>query len=107
MTIDKILVWLVVGTLAGTLAGRLVTFSKKGLGFWTHVGLGMLGALVGGFLFWLFRIDLGLGEIKITGEDLVAAFVGSLVCLAVWWAIRKYIDKKDAATIPPEGMGGV
>jgi uncharacterized membrane protein YeaQ/YmgE (transglycosylase-associated protein family) len=107
MTIEKILVWLIVGTLAGTLAGRLVTFSKKGLGFWAHVGLGMLGALVGGFFFWLFRIDLGLGEIKITGEDLVAAFIGSLVCLGVWWAVRKYLDRKDAAAFPPEGTGGV
>jgi uncharacterized membrane protein YeaQ/YmgE (transglycosylase-associated protein family) len=107
MTIDKILVWLIVGTLAGTLVGRLVTFSKKGLGFWTHVGLGMLGALVGGFLFWLFRIDLGLGEIKITGEDLVAAFIGSLVCLGVWWAIRKYLASKDAAAATSGDGGGV
>jgi uncharacterized membrane protein YeaQ/YmgE (transglycosylase-associated protein family) len=96
MTIGKILVWLIVGTLAGTLAGRLVTFSKKGLGFWTHVGLGMLGALVGGVLFSVLRIDLGLGELKITGEDLVAAFAGSLLCLGVWSLIRKYLAKKEA-----------
>jgi hypothetical protein len=33
----------------------------------------------------LFHIDLGLGEIKITFEDLISAFVGSFVvhlCLA-------------------------
>ncbi|HWX15760.1 MAG TPA: hypothetical protein VNY07_04155 [Chthoniobacterales bacterium] len=48
MTISKIIVWLIIGALAGTLAGRLVTFSKQGLGFWTN---------------------LGLGEIKITFED--------------------------------------
>jgi uncharacterized membrane protein YeaQ/YmgE (transglycosylase-associated protein family) len=43
MTISKIIVWLIIGALAGTLAGRLVTFSKQGLGFWTNLGLGMLG----------------------------------------------------------------
>jgi uncharacterized membrane protein YeaQ/YmgE (transglycosylase-associated protein family) len=109
MTIGKILVWLIVGTLAGTLAGRLVTFSKKGLGFWTHVGLGMLGALVGGLLFGALRIDLGLGELKVTGEDLVAAFVGSLICLGVWALIRKYLAKREAGvanTNTSEGGSG-
>jgi uncharacterized membrane protein YeaQ/YmgE (transglycosylase-associated protein family) len=28
MTIGKVVVWLIVGALAGTLAGRLMTFSK-------------------------------------------------------------------------------
>ena len=109
MTLGKILVWLIVGTLAGTLAGRLVTFSKKGLGFWTHVGLGMLGALVGGFLFGALRIDLGLGELKVTGEDLVAAFVGSLICLGVWALIRKYLAKREADAADAkedDGAGG-
>lgn len=89
MTLGKILVWLVVGALAGTLAGRLVTFSKQGLGFWTNLAVGMAGALVGGLLFWMFHIDLGLGDIKITGEDLVSAFIGSLLCLGAWTLIRK------------------
>ena len=89
MTISKIIVWLIIGALAGTLAGRLVTFSKQGLGFWTNLGLGMLGAVVGGGLFWLLGIDLGLGEIKITFEDLISAFVGSLLCLGAWWLIRR------------------
>ena len=49
----------------------------------------MLGAVVGGGLFWLLGIDLGLGEIKITFEDLISAFVGSLLCVVAWWLIRK------------------
>jgi uncharacterized membrane protein YeaQ/YmgE (transglycosylase-associated protein family) len=89
MTISKIIIWLIIGALAGTLAGRLVTFSKQGLGFWTNLGLGMLGAVVGGGLFWLLGIDLGLGEIKITFEDLISAFVGSLLCVVAWWLISK------------------
>jgi uncharacterized membrane protein YeaQ/YmgE (transglycosylase-associated protein family) len=66
-----------------------VTFSKQGLGFWTNLGLGMLGAVVGGGLFWLLGINLDLGEIKITCEDLISAFVGSLLCVGAWWLIRK------------------
>lgn len=95
MTVGKIIVWLIIGTLAGTLAGRLVTFSKQGLGRWTNVGVGMLGAVVGGFLFSLLGIDFGLGELKITFEDLISAFVGSLLCIVAWWFIRKQIVRNQ------------
>ena len=96
MTISKIIVWLIIGALAG----RLVTFSKQGFGFWTNLGLGMLGAVVGGGLFWLLGIDLGLGEIKITFEDLISAFVGSLLCVGAWWLIRKRTAPKTLRAKP-------
>ena len=94
MSVGKIIVWLIIGALAGTLAGRLMTFSKQGFGLWTNIGIGMLGALVGGFLFWLFGIDFGLAEIKITFEDLISAFVGSLLCIGAWPLIRKFAGQK-------------
>ena len=53
------------------------------------MGVGMLGALVGGLIFRLLHIDLGLGEIKITFEDLISAFVGSVLCIIAWRLIRK------------------
>jgi uncharacterized membrane protein YeaQ/YmgE (transglycosylase-associated protein family) len=94
ISIGEIIVWLIIGALAGTLAGRLVTFTKRGFGFWANTGVGMLGALVGGFLFRLFHIDLGLGEIKITFEDLISAFVGSLLCIIAWRLIRRNAGQK-------------
>ena len=94
MNVGEIVVWLIVGALAGTLAGRLMTFSKRGFGLWTNMGVGMLGALIGGFLFWLFHIDLGFGEIKITFEDLISAFLGSLLCIIAWRVIRRGMEKK-------------
>jgi uncharacterized membrane protein YeaQ/YmgE (transglycosylase-associated protein family) len=89
MTIGKIIVWLILGAFAGTLAGRLVTFSKQGLGFWTHLLVGMIGAVVGGGIFWVLGINLGGGEIKITLNDLVSAFAGALLCLLIWRFIRR------------------
>ena len=89
MTVGKIVVWMIVGALAGTLAGRLATFSKTGYGILTNMGLGMIGALVGGAIFRLFKIDFGLGELKVTFEDLISAFAGSLLCLGIWWLARK------------------
>jgi uncharacterized membrane protein YeaQ/YmgE (transglycosylase-associated protein family) len=89
MNMSKIIVWLVIGAFAGTLTGRLFTFSKKGFGFWSNLAIGMIGALLGGVLFWLLHVDFGLGEIKISLEDLVSAFVGSLLCVLVWRLIRR------------------
>ena len=66
-----------------------MTFTKRGFGLWVNMGVGMLGALVGGLIFRLLHIDLGLGEIKITFEDLISAFVGSVLCIIAWRLIRK------------------
>lgn len=93
--IGQIIVWLIVGGLAGTLAGRLVTMKKEGLGRWTNLAVGLVGALIGGGLFKIFHIDLGLGEIKITFEDLIAAFVGSLLLILVWWLVGWYRGKRN------------
>jgi uncharacterized membrane protein YeaQ/YmgE (transglycosylase-associated protein family) len=94
LTLDQFIVWLIVGALAGTLAGRLVTLRKEGLGRWTNLGVGMVGALIGGFLFKIFHINLGLGELKITLDDLTAAFLGSILFIVVWWTVRKFRAKK-------------
>jgi uncharacterized membrane protein YeaQ/YmgE (transglycosylase-associated protein family) len=92
LSVVQLIVWLIVGSLAGTLAGRLVTFKKEGLGRWTNLGVGMIGALIGGFFLNVFHLDLGWGEIKI--QDLVAAFLGSLLFIVVWWAVRKLRGRK-------------
>jgi uncharacterized membrane protein YeaQ/YmgE (transglycosylase-associated protein family) len=95
--LGPIIVWLIVGALAGTYVGRLVTFKKEGLGRWTNIGIGLVGALLGGGLFKVFHIDLGLGEIKITFEDLIAAFVGSILFVVLWRLIGWYIGWKKSA----------
>jgi uncharacterized membrane protein YeaQ/YmgE (transglycosylase-associated protein family) len=95
LTVSQLIVWLIVGGLVGTLVGRLVTFKKEGLGFWTNLGVGMIGALIGGLLFRIFHIDLGLGEIKVSFEELIAAFLGSLLFVVVWWLVLKFRGKKS------------
>jgi uncharacterized membrane protein YeaQ/YmgE (transglycosylase-associated protein family) len=75
------------GALAGMLAGHLITFSKRGFGLWANVGLG-----------WSVRLS---AEIKITFEDLISAFVGSLLCIITWRLIRK-----DAAPRKHQKSGG-
>jgi uncharacterized membrane protein YeaQ/YmgE (transglycosylase-associated protein family) len=94
LTVGQFIVWLVVGALAGNVVGRLVTFKKEGLGWWTNLGVGMVGALIGGLLFRIFHVNLGLGDIKVTFEDLIAALLGSLLFVVIWWAVAKFRGRK-------------
>jgi uncharacterized membrane protein YeaQ/YmgE (transglycosylase-associated protein family) len=94
MNIGQIIIWIIVGGFAGTLAGRVVTFKKQGLGRWANLLVGTIGAAIGGALFKLFRIDLGLGELKVTFEDLIAAFLGSLLVIFLWRLVLMFKAKK-------------
>jgi len=95
MSIGQVIVWIIVGGFAGTLAGRVVTLKKEGLGRWINFLVGIIGALLGGALFKLLRIDFGLGDLKVTFNDLIAAFVGSLLVIFVWRIIAKIRANKD------------
>ena len=39
-TVAKLISWLIVGALAGPLAGMVITRTKEGLGRWKNIGLG-------------------------------------------------------------------
>ena len=72
----------------------MVTLSKEGLGRVMNLGVGMVGALIGGLIFNVLGIDLGLGDLNVTFEDLIAAFLGSLLLIVVWWLARKVWPKQ-------------
>ena len=95
ISVGQIVVWLIVGALAGSLVGLVVRRKKEGFGRWSNLGVGLVGAVIGGTVFDLLNIDLGLGEVKITFEDLISAFAGSLVFLAVLWYIRKLLKRQS------------
>jgi uncharacterized membrane protein YeaQ/YmgE (transglycosylase-associated protein family) len=71
-----ILAWLVVGLVAGWLAGRVM--KGEGAGLVVDLILGLLGAVVGGFLFGLVFTDTYglLGSI-------VVAFVGACILIGI------------------------
>lgn len=77
-----ILSWILLGLIAGFIASKIV--DHRGQGFWIDLALGILGALVGGFLFSLF------GATGVTGLDLwsmIVATIGSIVVLLVYNAV--------------------
>ena len=58
-----------------------------------NLGIGLVGALIGGSIFRWFNIDLGLGDLAISFQDLLAAFLGSLTFLWLVWLIQKKLAK--------------
>jgi uncharacterized membrane protein YeaQ/YmgE (transglycosylase-associated protein family) len=97
MNFGQIIVWIVVGGFVGTLAGRAVTLRKEGLGRWMNLLVGIAGAIIGGEFVKLFKVDFGLGELKVSFEELIAAFLGSLLIIFGWRIITK-AKTKDPKT---------
>jgi uncharacterized membrane protein YeaQ/YmgE (transglycosylase-associated protein family) len=74
--------WIVLGLIAGFIGSKLV--NKTGEGLIRDVLLGIVGAIVGGFLFNLF------GASGVTGLNLyslLVAVVGAVIFLVVYHAI--------------------
>ena len=90
-TVAQLIVWIVVGLLGGSLAGRLVKWERQGFGVLSNLGLGLVGALLGGLLFRITGLFPQLDAVAISLRDVVSAFMGSLlVLLAIWlWRQRK------------------
>ncbi|HEX7555853.1 MAG TPA: GlsB/YeaQ/YmgE family stress response membrane protein [Leptolinea sp.] len=81
-----ILSWILVGLIAGWLAGKVMKGS--GFGLLGDILIGIVGALVGG---WLTGSVLGL-NVGITGFNLttiVVAFIGALIVLFVLRLLRR------------------
>ena len=85
-TLAQVIVWVIVGLIGGSLAGLVVTRRRKGFGVLRNLGMGLIGAFVGGLLFRLFGLFPGLDQIAISVRDVVAACVGSLLVLLALWA---------------------
>ena len=89
ITIGELIIWIIVGGFAGSVVGAIVTGKREGFGRWKNFGIGLVGAVIGGLIFKLFKIDLGLGELKVTFEDLLSALLGSFILIVAIWIIGK------------------
>jgi len=74
-----VIAWLVVGMIAGFLAGRLM--QGGGFGLVGDIVVGLVGALIGGFLFGQFAT----GSYAFAGS-IAVAFLGACVLI---WAVRQ------------------
>lgn len=80
----SILAWLVLGLLAGFIASHLV--NHRGEGMVLDILLGIVGAIVGG---WLFTAFGAAGVSGVNLYSILVAVCGAVVLLFVYHAIRR------------------
>ena len=78
-----ILVWIIVGAIAGFVASKVL--SGKGMGLLWDIVVGILGAFVGGWLASLVGLPVSPGTFTIGG--LLSAFVGAVILLIIFRAV--------------------
>ncbi len=78
----SILAWIILGLIAGFIGSKLV--NKRGEGILLDIVLGIVGAVVGGFVFRAF------GASGVTGLNiysLIVAVIGAVVFLVIYHAL--------------------
>jgi len=78
----SILSWIILGLIAGFIGSKIV--DKQGQGFWLNMVLGIIGALVGGFLFSFFGTE---GVTGLNIWSMIVAVVGAIVVLLIYNAV--------------------
>jgi uncharacterized membrane protein YeaQ/YmgE (transglycosylase-associated protein family) len=92
----SIIGWLILGLISGFIASKIV--NKSGEGVILDIVLGIVGALVGGFLFSL------VGAAPVTGFNLYSMFVaviGAIVVLVLYHAV---VGRGQSVRYPMSGL---
>jgi uncharacterized membrane protein YeaQ/YmgE (transglycosylase-associated protein family) len=78
-----ILAWIVVGLIAGWLAGKVM--KGGGYGILVDIILGILGGILGGWVFGLLGIWQGRGMIG----SIIVAFIGAVILVAITRVLKR------------------
>ena len=89
MTIAQIVTWFIIGLLAGYVVAALTNRPRSGAALFEVLGLGLVGALLGGLIFKLLGILPSLDAISISLRDVVSAVVGALLLLVGVAIVRR------------------
>jgi len=76
-------IWIVVGLIAGWLAGQFM--KGGGYGVVVDIILGLLGGVVGGWLFGLLGIGAGGGMIG----SIIVAFIGAVILVGITRVLKR------------------
>lgn len=82
----SIISWIILGLVAGFLGSKVI--NKSGEGFFLDILLGIVGAVVGG---WVFQYFGSTGVTGLNVYSLVVAFIGSVIVLLLYHAIRRAV----------------
>jgi uncharacterized membrane protein YeaQ/YmgE (transglycosylase-associated protein family) len=84
MEAQSIIIWLIVGAIAGWLAGMVV--KGGGFGLIGDIVVGIIGAVVAGWLLPRIGIVIGVGFIA----SVIDAFIGAVILLIVLRLIKRF-----------------
>ena len=89
MGIGGILAWVILGLIAGALA-KLIYPGQQGGGIFATIGLGILGAILGG---WLGSVVLGTSGGAAVGAlsipSIAFAVVGAIILIFLWGLLTR------------------
>lgn len=83
MPVETILIWLIVGAIAGWIAGAVVR--GGGFGLVGDIVVGILGAFIAGWLFPRFGFHIGTGILSV----IISAAIGAIILLLLIRLIRR------------------
>ena len=83
MEAHGIIVWLVIGAIAGWLAGKIV--KGGGFGLIGDIVVGIVGAVIGGWLAGALGVSIGSGLIA----SIITAVIGAVILLIIVRAIKR------------------
>jgi uncharacterized membrane protein YeaQ/YmgE (transglycosylase-associated protein family) len=83
MSIETLLIWLVIGAIAGWIAGAIV--KGGGFGLIGDIVVGIIGAFIGGWLAGVLGIHIGGGILA----TIITATCGAIVLLLLVRLIRR------------------
>jgi uncharacterized membrane protein YeaQ/YmgE (transglycosylase-associated protein family) len=95
---EQVITWVIIGLIAGLLAGLLVRGGRSG--FLSSVVVGLLGALLGGFLFTVLHIQLPAGfsgGLTLAWGDMFVAFVGAVIILVLFGRFYRARSRRSYA----------
>ncbi len=80
----SIVAWIILGLIAGFIGSKIV--NKSGEGVLLDIILGIIGAVVGG---WLFSAFGAHGVTGLNIYSLIVAVIGAIIVLLIYHAVRR------------------
>jgi uncharacterized membrane protein YeaQ/YmgE (transglycosylase-associated protein family) len=82
----SIIAWLILGLIAGFIASKIV--NKQGEGVLLDIVLGIVGAVVGGYIFTFF------GAAPVTGFNIYSMIVAVVGAIIVLWIYHMIVGRR-------------
>lgn len=85
MSVESLIIWLIVGAVAGWLAGQIV--KGHGFGLVGNIVVGIVGAFLAGWLLPMVGLNLGIGSPIVSA--IIYGMIGAIILLVLIGLIKR------------------